>query len=68
MTVASQLKQTLAGLKGAESTLSIYSLQTRSKEAVEVYKEALHVTGKVIKDIEDRIKVLELEEPQYKGF
>lgn len=68
MTVASQLKQTLATLKGAESTLLIYSLQSREEDEKEVYKEALEVTGMVVNDLEDRIKVLEYEEPQYKGY
>lgn len=68
MTVASQLKQTLATLKGAESTLLIYSLQSREEDEKEVYKEALEVTGMVVNDLEDRIKILEYEEPQYKGY
>lgn len=66
MTVASKVKQTLANLKGTESTLRIYSLQSKNKEEIIAYKEALKTTESVIKDIEDRIKILELEEPQYK--
>lgn len=67
MTVASNVKQTLAGLKGIESTLRIYSIQSRSGEERKVYKEELQTVESVIKDIEDRIKILEFEEPQYKG-
>lgn len=67
MTVGSKVKQTLAGLKGIESTLKIYSVQSRNEEERCVYKEQLHVIEKVINDVEDRIKVLEFEEPQYKG-
>lgn len=67
MTVGSKVKQTLAGLKGIESTLKIYSVQSRNEEERSVYKEQLHVIEKVINDVEDRIKVLEFEEPQYKG-
>ncbi|WP_027624283.1 DUF1657 domain-containing protein [Clostridium lundense] len=66
MTVESKVKQTLANLKGVESTLRIYSLQSKNKEEVNAYKEALNTTESVIKDIEDRIKTLEFEEPQYK--
>lgn len=66
MTVGSKVKQTLANLKGVESTLKIYSLQSRNKEETKAYKEALETTELVIKDIEDRLKILEFEEPQYK--
>lgn len=67
MTVASNIKQTLASLKGIESTLRIYSVQSRKEEEKEVYKNQLQTVESVIKDIEDRLKTLEFEEPQYKG-
>ncbi|MEQ8153907.1 MAG: DUF1657 domain-containing protein [Clostridiaceae bacterium] len=67
MTVASKVKQTLASLKGIESTLRIYSVQSRNKEEIKVCKEGLDTTEAVIKDIEDRLKTIEFQEPQYKG-
>jgi hypothetical protein len=67
MTVGSKVKQTLANLKGIESTLRIYSLQGTNDEESLTYKEALKTAESVIKDLEDRLKVLEFEEPQYKG-
>lgn len=67
MTVGSKVKQTLANLKGIQGTLRTYSVQSQKEEAKTVYKEALMVTGAAIKDLEDRLKVLEFEEPQYKG-
>lgn len=67
MTVASQVKQTLAGLKGAQGTLRIYSVQTRDEETKSVFNEALEVTGGIINDLENRVQVLEFQEPQYKG-
>lgn len=67
MTVGSKVKQTLADLKGIESTLRIYSLQSKKKDDAKVYRESLKTTEKVIKNIENRIKTLEFEEPQYKG-
>ena len=67
MTVGSKVKQTLSNLKGVESTLRIYSTQTDNKKESRVYLEALKTTESVIKDVEDRLKILELEEPQYKG-
>lgn len=67
MTVASQVKQTLADLKGIQANLRIYSSQTQDEDTVVVYKEALETTGAVIKDLEKRVQVLEFQEPQYKG-
>lgn len=67
MTVASNVKQTLASLKGVESTLKIYSVQSRKEEEKTIYKKELQTVESVIKDLEDRLKVLEFEEPQYKG-
>lgn len=68
MTVASQIKQTLNSLKGAQATLRLYTVQSQSLEAIEKYQETLITTEKVIKDLEERIKVLEMQEPQYKGI
>ena len=67
MTVGSKLKQTLANLKGIESTLRFYSLQSSNEEERMVYRKALINTESVIKDIEYRLKTIEFEEPQYKG-
>ena len=67
MTVGSKVKQTLANLKGIESTLRIYSVQSTNEEEVIIYKQELQTVESVIKDVENRIKELEFEEPQYKG-
>lgn len=68
MTVSSQVKQTLAGLKGAQATLRAYAAQTGKDETVAAYREALQATVEIADDIEERLKTLEFEEPQYKGF
>ncbi|MDQ7094072.1 DUF1657 domain-containing protein [Desulfosporosinus sp. PR] len=67
MTVASQVKQTLASLKGVQGTLRTYTSQSRDEETQTIYNSSLEVTAAIIKDLEDRLKVLEFEEPQYKG-
>ena len=67
MTVASQVKQTLASLKGVRGTLSMYTAQTRDDETQSIYTNSLEMTDNIINDLEDRLKVLEFEEPQYKG-
>ncbi len=67
MTVASQLKQTLATLKGSQGTLRLYALQTQDEKTKLVYTEALEATGVIINDLEQRMQTLEYQEPQYKG-
>lgn len=67
MTVASQVKQSLAALKGSQGTLRLYAAQTRDEETRKAFEDALQSTGEVIDDLEKRLKQLEFEEPQYKG-
>lgn len=67
MTVGSQVKQTLASLKGSRGTLRVYSTQTRDEETRLIYEDALGITDSIITDLENRVQHLEAEEPQYKG-
>ena len=67
MTVASQVKQTLATLRGARGTLRMYSAQTRDEETEAVFTDALGITDNIITDLENRLQTLEFNEPQYKG-
>jgi DNA repair ATPase RecN len=68
MTVASQVKQTLASLNNAHATLRIYAIQNQNQEAQSVLDEAYRKTGEIIAEIEARLKTLEFEEPQYQGL
>lgn len=67
MTVASQVKQSLATFKGNQGTLRLYATQTRDKETRLVYNEALETIEIIINDLEKRLQTLENQEPQYKG-
>ncbi|WP_061309690.1 DUF1657 domain-containing protein [Clostridium botulinum] len=67
MTAISKVKQTLATLKGAESTLRMYSLQERDKESRAIYNQTSEEISKIKTDLEKRIGFMEFEEPQYKG-
>lgn len=67
MTVGSKVKQTLAQLKGAQSTLKYYSAGSRNEDAKGVFDKAITVTGEVISDLEERLHTVESQEPQYKG-
>lgn len=68
MTVGTQLKQTLAALKGAESTLSKYSAHHPDPQVKHDFKQAQDELGKMIADLEKRVGQIEFEEPQFKGF
>ncbi|MCL4440691.1 hypothetical protein P378_01765 [Desulforamulus profundi] len=68
MTVASQVKQTLAGLKAAQSSLETFALQTQNQQAKDLYTQAAQQTKSIVDSLEPRIQQLEQEEPQYKGF
>ncbi|WP_252230531.1 DUF1657 domain-containing protein [Clostridium sp. ZBS15] len=67
MTAISKVKETLATLKGSESTLRMYSLQERDKEASAIYNQAYKEINEIKTDLEKRIGFMEFEEPQYKG-
>lgn len=68
MTIASQVKQTLASLKGVQSTLETFASVEEDQEAKTVLTRNSLKVRQVIKDMEKRLSILEFEEPQYKGF
>ncbi|GAA0613770.1 DUF1657 domain-containing protein [Virgibacillus siamensis] len=68
MTVSSQVKQTLAGLKSAQASFEQFALQTENKAAKQMYENAAQQTQSVLQSVEPRIQQMESEEPQYKGF
>ena len=67
MTIAAQVKQTLASLKGIQATLENFKLLETSTQANDILDRNIQRLQKVIGDFEDRLGVLEFEEPQYKG-
>lgn len=68
MTVASQIKQTVAGLKSAQASFEQFALQTENKQAKQLYENAAQQTMAILQSIEPRVQQIEQEEPQYKGF
>lgn len=67
MTVATQIKQTLASLKGARAMMGTYAEHHPDKKVEHDFKNSEQQCQKIINDLEGRIKILEFEEPQYKG-
>lgn len=68
MTVASQVKQCLASLKSVKAGLETFALQSVDTEAKQTLQRAARDFDQIISDIQIRIRELEREEPQYKGF
>ena len=68
MTIASNVKQCAASLKGVEAGLSNLALQTLDDESKRILHETMMIVNEVLIDVQKRIGELEREEPQYKGF
>lgn len=68
MTVASEVKQCVANLKGIEAGLSSLAMVTQDEETARTIHETMMMVSEILKDMKKRIGVLEREEVQYKGF
>ncbi|KAB3531492.1 hypothetical protein [Alkaliphilus serpentinus] len=68
MTVASQIKQTHAMLQGVEATISTYANHHPDKITRELMLECREKISSTIQELSTRIKEIENEEGQYKGF
>jgi hypothetical protein len=67
MTVASQVKQSLASLKSIHAGLQGFALNSRDEKAQRAFHEAMIMTEEIIADVKKRMSQLEREEPQYHG-
>jgi hypothetical protein len=68
MTVAAQVKTTLASLKSAQASLETFALSTENQEAKQLYETAAIAAQDIVNQVSSRVQQLENEEPQYKGF
>jgi hypothetical protein len=68
MTVASQVKQSLASLESLRAGFQTFALKSQDANAKRDFHAAMLKTEEMIHDLQRRIGELELEEPQYKGF
>lgn len=65
MTVGTQIKQTIAGLKSAQASFETFALATDNEAAKQLYQSAAQQTQTIIEDIEPRLQQIQQEEPQY---
>lgn len=67
MTVYTQVKQTLAGLKSAQASFEQFALQTDNQAAKQLYQDAATQTSTIVTTLEQRVQQIEQEEPQFKN-
>lgn len=66
MTVVSQVKQTLAGLKSAQASFETFALQTDNQAAKQMYQQAATQTQAIVDLFNNRVQEIQDEEPQYR--
>ncbi|WP_141430418.1 DUF1657 domain-containing protein [Bacillus sp. 03113] len=66
MTVISNLKQTITGLKSAQASLEGFALDTDNQQAKQLYQNTAQQTQLIIDQLSPRLQQVEQEEPQYK--
>jgi hypothetical protein len=66
MTVATQVKQTIAGLKSVQASFEQFALETENKQAKQLYQDAAQQATMILQNVEPRMAEIEQEEPQYK--
>ncbi|MFP7299413.1 DUF1657 domain-containing protein [Neobacillus niacini] len=67
MTVAANVKQCLANMKGIEAQLSSLALNSLDPDARNIFHETMLTMCSVKKDLQTRVLELEKLEPQYKS-
>lgn len=65
MTVITNVKQTIAGLKSAQANLETFALATDNQSAKNIYQDAAQQTQQIIDSLNPRLQEIEKEEPQY---
>lgn len=65
MTVGTQVKQAIAGLKSVQASFETFALQTENQNAKQLYQQAAQQTKTVVDSLEPRLQEITSEEPQY---
>lgn len=65
MTVGTQVKQTIAGLKSAQASFEGFALATDNQQAKQLYQTCAQQTQSIIDSVQPRLQQILEEEPQY---
>jgi len=66
MTVGSQVKSCLASINGAQATLQLLTNKADTKDAKEAFIQAEQMIAEIKADIQQQVRFISREEPQYK--
>ncbi len=66
MTVPQKVKQCIASLKSANSSLETFALDTDNQAAKQIFQSAASQTKTIADTLESRLREIEGQEPQYK--
>ncbi|MBS4190513.1 DUF1657 domain-containing protein [Bacillus sp. FJAT-49705] len=66
MTVITNLKQTISGLKSAQASLEGFALDTDNQQAKQLFQSTSQQTQLIVEQLNTRLQQVEQEEPQYK--
>ncbi|HYK73010.1 MAG TPA: DUF1657 domain-containing protein [Pseudoneobacillus sp.] len=67
MTIAANVNQCVATIKGIEAQLSILALNSEEESAQRAFHEVMGEMEKIRNELQNRVTQIELEEPQYKN-
>ncbi|SEN23390.1 DUF1657 domain-containing protein [Lihuaxuella thermophila] len=68
MTTHSKVRQTLACLEGAKATMDVYGEISQDEQARKIFHRNSQKLDLVLDRLKKRVRDLEFEEPQFKGF
>ena len=66
MTVGSQVKSCLSSINGAQATLQILTNKAQTQDAKEAFVQAEQMISEIKADIQQQVRFISREEPQYK--
>ena len=66
MTVGDKLHQTLASLRSAKADMEAFSMDTKDKNAQQMFSKGAKQLGQLVNSLSGRADFVEQQEPQYK--
>lgn len=68
MTVGTKVKTALSNLKSVQADFESFALETQDKDAKKLWADAARQTRQVLERVEQRVREMEREEPEYRGY
>ena len=68
MTTGTRVKTALSNLKSVQADFESFALETQDKAAKQLWADAAQQTRQVLEQVEQRVRQMEEEEPQHRGY